>query len=172
MRVFGSLPGHKQTFQANNNVRSSVKAAVTSASCQLQTHAMQRLALCGAGLREQREHVEVVRDALDLPAFDLDDLACRKLNQSFRCRYGTRWCLQRSGVNALPYKLEDSGVPARELAHECGLGIGDGLGPALPSVDDLADALDLTVGSLLVVHGVGSQHFLHLAPVLLVVSGD
>lgn len=52
-----------------------------------------RSALYGAGLREQREHIEVVRDALDLSTFDLDDFACWKLNQSPRCRYGTRWRL-------------------------------------------------------------------------------
>ena len=49
---------------------------------------------------------------------------------------------------------------------------GEGVGPALPGLDDLAGALDATVSSLLVVHGVGSQDVLSLAPVLFVVCGD
>jgi hypothetical protein len=35
----------------------------------------------GTDLCEHREHVEVVRGALDLPALDLDDLACRHLDR-------------------------------------------------------------------------------------------
>src|SRR5260221_14242049 len=126
----------------------------------------------GPDLREYREHVEVVRGAFDLTALDLDDLACRHLDRLVRCRNRTCWCLERSGVNALPHELEDRGVPAGELAHECGFRVGEGLGPVLQGFDDLAGALDATVGTLLVVHGVGSQHILHLAPVLVVVCGD
>src|ERR1700730_1485616 len=122
-------------------------------------------ALCGADLCEHREHVEVVRGALDLTAIDLDD-------RLVRCRNDTGWCLQWAGVNALPNELEDRGVPARKLAHERGFGVGEGLRPALPGLDDLAGALDATVSSLLVVHGVGSQQVLRLAPVLIVVCGD
>src|ERR1700737_1886402 len=133
---------------------------------------MQCSALHGTDLCEQREHIEVVRGALNLAALDLDDLACRHLDRLVRCRNGTRWCLQRSGVNALPHELENGGVPACELAHECGLGVGDSLGPALPGLDDLAGALDATVSSLFVVHGVGSQRVLRLAPVLFVICGD
>src|ERR1700692_2347886 len=141
---------------------------------------MERLSLsrcrlqCSAGtdLCEHREHVEVVRGALDLTARDLDALTCRHIDRLVRCRNGTCWCLQWAGVNALPHELEDRGVPARELAHECGFGVVEGLRTALPGLDDLACALDATVGSLLVVHGVGSQNVLRLAPVLIVVCGD
>src|ERR1700692_521407 len=104
--------------------------------------ALHRTDLC-----EQREHVEVVRAALDLTALDLDDLARRHLDRLVRCRNGTCWCLQWAGVNALPHELEDRGVPARELAHECGFGVGEGFRPALPGLDDLAGALDATVSS-------------------------
>src|ERR1019366_2956403 len=117
-------------------------------------------ALHGADLCEHREHIEVVRAAFDLAALDLDDLACRHLDRLVRRWNGTGWCLQWACVNALPNDLEDRGVPARELAHECGFGIGEGLRPALPSLDDLAGALDATVSSLLVVHRVGSQQVL------------
>src|SRR5260370_17174261 len=126
----------------------------------------------GTDLCEHREHVEVVRGALDLTALDPDDLACRHLDRFVRGRDDAGWCLQGSGVNALPHDLEDSCVPARKLAHECGFGVGEGFGPALPGLDDLASALDATVSSLLVVHGVGSQTVLRLAPILVVVCGD
>src|SRR5258708_29157740 len=58
----------------------------------------------GTDLSEHREHVEVVRGALDLTALDLDDLACRHLDRLVRCRNDTRWCLQWAGVNALPHE--------------------------------------------------------------------
>jgi len=64
----------------------------------LQTYAMQRLALCGASLCEQREHVEVVRDALDLPASTWT-LGMPEAQPIFDA-VCTHWCLQRSGVNA------------------------------------------------------------------------
>jgi hypothetical protein len=97
------------------------------------------LALYGADLCEHREHVEVLREVRDLPAFDLEDLACREFERLVRCRNDTRWCLQRPAVNALPHDLKNGGVPARELVHECGLGVGEeGLRPALPGLDDLA----------------------------------
>jgi hypothetical protein len=35
MRVFGSLPGHKQTFQAKNNVSSSLTSGHSSRQRQL-----------------------------------------------------------------------------------------------------------------------------------------
>src|ERR1700682_5054714 len=126
----------------------------------------------GTDLCEHVEHVEVLRGRLDLAALDLDDLTCRHLDRLVRCRNDTGWCLQRSGVNALPDDLEDRCVPARKLAHECGFGVGEGLGPALPGLDDLASALDATVSSLLVVHGVSSQTVPRLAPILVVVCGD
>src|SRR5258707_14721939 len=114
----------------------------------------------GADLCEHREHVEVVRGALDLTALDLDDLACRHLDRLVRCRNGTCWCLQWPGVNALPHELEDRGVPARELAHEGGLGVGEGLRPALPGLDDRADAVYDEKGTHRRIQGAGSQHIL------------
>src|SRR6202051_2431833 len=82
----------------------------------------------GADLCEHREHVEVVRGALNLPALDLNDLACWHLDWLVGCWNRTCRCLQRSCVNALPHELEDRGVPACKFAQDCGFGVGEGLG--------------------------------------------
>src|SRR5260370_40856333 len=89
----------------------------------------------GTDLREHREHVEVVRGALDLTALDLDDLACRHLDRLVRCRNGTCLWLQWAGVNALPHDLEDRGVPTRKLAHQYGFGVWESRRPAPPGPD-------------------------------------
>jgi hypothetical protein len=34
-------------------------------------------------------------------------------------------------VNALPHEFQDGGIAAGKLAYECGLGVGEGVGPAL-----------------------------------------
>ena len=47
----------------------------------------------GTNLCEHRQHVEVVRGALDLITLDPDDLAGRHLDRLVRGRNGTCWCL-------------------------------------------------------------------------------
>ena len=129
-----------------------------------------RLALRSADLCKQSQHVEVVRDALDLSAFDLDELAGRYLD---RCSTPD-W--RRLASLAVRCGRPSTGARRRRCLRSrsrarSGLGVGDGLGPALPRLDDLAGALDATVGSLLIVYGVRGQRVVRLAPVLVVVCG-
>src|SRR2546428_9208966 len=70
------------------------------------------LALERADLRQQRRHVEVVGQALDLPTLDLEDLARGHLDALVRRRDRARRRLERARVDALPHDLENGGVPA------------------------------------------------------------
>src|SRR3989449_10438323 len=60
------------------------------------------LALERADLRQQRRHVEVVGQALDLPTLDLEDLARGHLDALFRRRDSARRPLEPAPVDALP----------------------------------------------------------------------
>src|SRR2546430_2402903 len=127
------------------------------------------LALERADLREQRHHVEVVGEALDLPTLDLEDLARGDLDALVRRRDNARRRLERARVDALPHDFEYGGLAARVLGNECCLRVRDGLAPALPGLDDLPDALDAAPRPLLVVDALLVEHGFHLVPVLVVV---
>src|SRR2546428_2754201 len=67
------------------------------------------LALERADLRQQRRHVEVVGQALDLPTLDLEDLARGHLDALVRRRDRARRRLERARVDALPHDPENGG---------------------------------------------------------------
>src|SRR3989449_9112999 len=91
------------------------------------------LALERADLRQQRRHVEVVGQALDLPTLDLEDLARGHLDALVRRRDRARRRLERAPVDALPHDLENGGVPARPPGDERRPPGPDGLAPPPPS---------------------------------------
>src|SRR2546428_11448927 len=90
------------------------------------------LALERADLRQQRRHVEVVGQALDLPTLDLEDLARGHLDALVRRRDRARRRLERARVDALPHDLENGGGAARRLGDERPLRVPGGLAPPPP----------------------------------------
>src|SRR2546422_7495935 len=97
------------------------------------------LALERADLRQQRRHVEVVGQALDLPTLDLEDLARGHLDALVRLRGSARRRLERAPVDALPHDLENGGVAARVLGDERRPPGRDGLSPTPPRLHYLLD---------------------------------
>src|SRR3989442_7690939 len=92
------------------------------------------LALERADLRQQRRHVEVVGQALDLPTLDLEDLARGHLDALVRRRDCARRRLERARVDALPHDLENGGVAPRSLGDVQLLSLLDWLCPSPASL--------------------------------------
>jgi len=103
-----------------------------------------------------------VGEALDLPTLDLEDLARGHLDALARRRDGARRRLERAGVDSLPHDLENGRIAAHVLGDERRLRVRDGLGPALPGLDDLIDALYAPSGGHVFLKGASSR-FGHLA---------
>src|SRR2546430_13739375 len=92
------------------------------------------LALERADLRQQRRHVEVVGQALDLPTLDLEDLARGHLDALVRRRDRARRRLERARVDALPHDLRKRRGAALVLHDERRLLVTDGPVPAPPTL--------------------------------------
>ena len=71
-----------------------------------------------------------------------------------RRRDGLPRRVQWARVRALPDHLNDRGIANRVLTDERRLRVRDGLGPALPDVEDLPDPLHSPAGGLLIIDTV------------------
>src|SRR5436190_20398141 len=125
-----------------------------------------------ADLCQHREHIEIVRTALELAILGTDDLTCGHLNRLVGGRDNTGWSVKWTAVNASPHDLQDGGITVGKFVHNCAFRVREGFRPALPSLDDFTGALDATVSCFFIVDSISSQQLLGPAPVPVVVCGD